>query len=441
MLMHLHHDDGPHPGDGHAPGPGHTHGPDLAALSAGWDDPRKRAMAASLGVAVLMLVGKLAAFRLTGSSAILSDALESVIHLVATGIAAFSLWYAARPADPRHPYGHGKVAYFSAGFEGALILVAAVGIGVEAVRALSAGPELQRLGTGLLITGALAAVNAALGYWLIRTGRQTGAVVLVANGQHVLTDMWTSLGVLVGVGLVWATGIVWLDPVVALLAGANIAWSAVKLMREAARGLMDAADAADTERLTAVLEEAVAAGTIAGYHQLRHRRANDGAFAEVHLLFDDAITLADAHHGATEVEAALREALGGDALVTSHLEPEHHEHPGGTDAHPDDPLAVPPDPSVTYLEPGLTLVQQVNRLIAVLDRTISEHERAGEDRWAALLREDAARLRRGDLRGAENVLSRFGGMGSINDGSAVQHGETYQLAAGIRQEARRIGLL
>ena len=295
-------------------------------------------MAASLAVAVVMLVGKLGAFSLTGSSAILSDALESVIHLVATGIAAFSLWYAARPADPRHPYGHGKVAYFSAGFEGALILMAAVIIGVEAVRALLAGPELQRLGTGLLITAALAAVNAGLGYWLIRTGRQTGSVVLVANGQHVLTDMWTSLGVLVGVGLVWATGLVWLDPVVALLAGANIAYSAAKLMREAASGLMDSADAADTARLTAALDAAVAARAIAGYHQLRHRRANDGAFAEVHLLFPDGMALSEAHHRATEVEAALRIALGGDALVTSHLEPEHHEHPGPTDAHLPDPI-------------------------------------------------------------------------------------------------------
>ena len=339
MLLHTHHSPGDgHGQDGHSQD-GHSRGPDLGALSAGWDDPRKRAMAASLAVAVLMLVGKLAAYRLTGSSAILSDALESVIHLVATLIAAVSLWYAARPADPRHPYGHGKVAYFSAGFEGALILVAAVGIGVEAVRALLAGPELQRLGTGLLITGALAAVNAALGYWLIRTGRRTGAVVLVANGQHVLTDMWTSLGVLVGVGLVWATGLVWLDPVVALLAGANIAWSAFRLMREAAFGLMDAADAADTEQLTAALEEAIESGTIAGYHQLRHRRANDGAFAEVHLLFPDAIALADAHRRATTVELALRKVLGTGALVTSHLEPEHHEHAGPTDAHPDDPLS------------------------------------------------------------------------------------------------------
>ena len=327
MLLHLHAPDPISPPSAEGSSPGGS-----------WSDPRKRAMAASLVVAVVMLVGKLGAFSLTGSSAILSDALESVIHLVATGIAAFSLWYAARPADPRHPYGHGKVAYFSAGFEGALILVAAFIICVEAVAALVAGPELQRLGTGLLITAALAAINAALGWWLVRTGKRTGSVVLTANGHHVLTDMWTSLGVLVGVGLVWATGLGWLDPVVAILAGANIAYSAVTLMREAAAGLMDTADAADTAALTGALDRAVADGTIAGYHQLRHRRANDGAFAEVHLLFPDAIALADAHHHASEVEAALREALGGDALVTSHLEPEHHEHPGPTDAHHDDPI-------------------------------------------------------------------------------------------------------
>ncbi|HYE95052.1 MAG TPA: cation diffusion facilitator family transporter [Rubricoccaceae bacterium] len=285
-------------------------------------------MTASLAVAVLMLIGKLAAYALTGSTAILSDALESVIHLFATGGAALSLWYAAQPADPRHPYGHGKIAYFSSGFEGALILLAALGILYEGTRALLEGPELQRLGLGLLITGALAAINLALGLLLIRTGRRTNTLVLVANGHHVLTDMWTSLGVLVGVALVWATGIVWLDPVVAILAGLNILWMAGKLMGTAYRGLMETADPAETARVLEALDAAQAEGLVHGYHRFRHRRVNDRLFVEVHLLFPDRLTLHEAHTRANEVEGRLRALFPDDRVqITSHLEPASHDHP------------------------------------------------------------------------------------------------------------------
>ncbi|MDX1530610.1 MAG: cation diffusion facilitator family transporter [Rhodothermales bacterium] len=300
----------------------HDHGADAPR------DQRRIAMAASLGIAVLMLVGKLVAFSLTGSTAILSDALESVIHVVATAIAAFSLWYAAQPPDPAHPYGHGKIAYFSSAFEGALILVAALGIAYAAVEALITGPELEQLGLGLLITAGLAAVNAVLGFSLIRIGKRTNAIVLVANGQHVLTDMWTSLGVLVGVGLVWATGVEWLDPVVALLVGLNIVWTAWRLLRRSYEGLMEKADAADSERLIETLRTAQAAGVLRGWHHLRHRRVNDQVWVEVHLLFEPDLPLHEAHRRATAVETDLRAHFPkDDVLVTSHLEPETHEHP------------------------------------------------------------------------------------------------------------------
>lgn len=290
-------------------------------------DQRKVAMAASLAVAVLMLVGKLAAFSITGSTAILSDALESVIHLFATGIAAISLWYAALPPDPAHPYGHGKIAYFSSAFEGILILVAAIGIVVAAVEALITGPELERLGVGLLITAGLAAVNAVLGFSLIRVGKKHNALVLVANGQHVLTDMWTSLGVLAGVFLVWLTGLEWLDPVVALLAGANIVWMSVRLLVRSYEGLMEKADAADTALIVARLDAARDQGHVAGWHQLRHRRVNDQVWVEVHLTFPDRLLLTEAHRRATVVEAEIRAGFPkDDVLVTSHLEPATHEH-------------------------------------------------------------------------------------------------------------------
>jgi cation diffusion facilitator family transporter len=322
---------------------GHDHGRGAAAGGPDAQRQQRTAMAASLAVAVVMLVGKLAAYGLTGSAAIFSDALESVVHLAATAVAGFSLWYAAQPPDPAHPYGHGKIAYVSSGLEGALILVAAVAIGYEAVSALVEGPELQNLGVGLAITAALGLVNLVLGLALIRVGRRTNALVLVANGHHVLTDMWTSLGVLVGVGLVWATGVEWLDPVVALLVGANILWTSGRLMREAYGGLMERADAGETERVLAVLVEAEAEGALEGHHHVRHRRVNDQVWLEQHLLFPDGMTLEEAHRRASAVEARQRALFPESRVqITSHLEPATHVHPEGAphDAVADS-LAVP----------------------------------------------------------------------------------------------------
>lgn len=294
-------------------------------------------MAASLAVAVLMLVGKLAAYRLTGSTAILSDALESVVHLGATAMAGFSLWYAARPPDASHPYGHGKIAYFSSGVEGALILVAAVGIVGAGVMDLVQGPQVQQLGLGLLITGGLGLVNLVLGLALIRTGRRTHALVLVANGHHVLTDMWTSLGVIVGVGLVYLTGALWLDPVVAILLGLNIVWTSWGLMRDAYVGLMETADPEATTRVLGVLDEAVAEGLIDGHHHVRHRRVNDQVWIEQHLLLPDDLRLDRAHARATAVEVRQRRLFPGSLVqVTSHLEPATHDHPHD---HPHDAVS------------------------------------------------------------------------------------------------------
>ena len=307
---------------------GHHHPTEGAAdTAAGHRAAQRWAIRASLAVAVLMLVGKLAAYSITGSTAILSDALESVVHLGATAMAAFSLWYAARPPDAAHPYGHGKIAYFSSGVEGALILVAAVAIAYEAVRALIEGPQIESLGLGLLITAALGLVNLVLGLALIRVGRRTNALVLVANGNHVLTDMWTSLGVLAGIGLVWLTGLVWLDPLVALLVGLNILWTSGRLMRDAYTGLMETADAGETERVIAVLAESEGSGLIAGYHHVRHRRVNDQVWLEQHLLLPDGLLLDEAHRRASDVEARQRAVFPESHVqITSHLEPLSHEH-------------------------------------------------------------------------------------------------------------------
>ncbi len=295
-------------------------------------------MAVSLLVALVMLVGKLWAYRITGSDAIFSDALESVIHLFATGFAAFSLWYTVRPADAGHPYGHGKMAYFSSGFEGALILLAALAILSSSVRALLDGPELQQLGMGLLITGGLGVVNLALGGTLIHIGRRHNSLVLVSNGQHVLADMWTSVGVVLGVGLVWWTGLEWLDPVVAILVALHILWTGMRLLRRAVQGLMEAVDKRDTAAIQKTLAAARADGAIAGFHQLRHRRVAEARWIEYHLQFEGDLSLTEAHARSHEVEEAVAALFPEDTVyVTAHLEPDDHTHPEGF-MEPQDPL-------------------------------------------------------------------------------------------------------
>ncbi|MBI2571405.1 MAG: cation transporter [Candidatus Schekmanbacteria bacterium] len=297
-------------------------------------------MAVSLGVAVIMLAGKSGAALLTSSSAIFSDAAESVIHIFATGIAALSLWYSRFPPDRQHPYGHGKIVFFSAGFEGALIICAAFAIVYVATGALLRGPELRQLDVGLAITAGLAAVNLALGAFLVRAGNRQNSLVLVANGRHVLTDMWTSLAVVIGVSIVWLTGVVWLDPVAGIVAAAHILFSGSRLLRQAYDGLMERASTEDTRRILTALDRAVADGIISGFHQLHFRSVDQRIWIEIHLLMPGDLPLTEAHRRASLVESLLDSLFARRRTwVTTHLEPVHHEtvHPEG---HPSltDPL-------------------------------------------------------------------------------------------------------
>ena len=304
-------------------------------------DPRKQIILLSLVASAVMLTGKLAAYFLTHSAAIFSDAAESVVHGAATGLAAYSLWYATRPPDSGHPYGHGRIAYFSAGFEGALVLAASVAIIWSGVRDLLDQPELRNLGWGLAITAVLAAINLVLGLTLIRVGRRHNSLILVANGKHVLSDMWTSAAAILGVGLVWATGVRWLDPGAALLIGVYIMLSGLQLLRTAFSGLMDEADAELSKPLVDGLEQARKQNRIEGFHQLRCRRINDEIWADVHVLVPGEWPTTQAHESITAVEESLRARFPQDTLhVTTHVEPADHAaaHPAG---HPEtgaDPL-------------------------------------------------------------------------------------------------------
>lgn len=304
-------------------------------------DPRKTAITISLLAAVVMLVGKVSAYLLTHSSAIFSDAAESVVHGVATALAAFSFWYAAQPADRRHPYGHGRVAYFSAGFEGALVFAASLAVIASAIIGLVRGPELRHLGAGLAISAGLAAINLVLGLALIRVGRRHNTLILVANGQHVLSDMWTTAGAIIGVGLVMVTGIPWLDPVAALLVGTWIMYSGGALVRRSVAGLMDAVDPELIAKLQEGLQQCVREGLIADHHQLRCRRVNDELWVDVHVLVPGELPMVTAHGRVTQLEEAVRELFPGETVhITSHLEPSDHAgaHPEGHPGTPD-PLA------------------------------------------------------------------------------------------------------
>ncbi|HMP72194.1 MAG TPA: cation diffusion facilitator family transporter [Kiritimatiellia bacterium] len=285
----------------------------------------RRAMNLSLAVGFILLVVKVTAYLLTQSAGILSDAAESVVHVFAVGFAAYSLRLSRKPADSAHLYGHEKIGFFSAGFEGALIIIAALYIFYEALQAILFGPELQRLGIGILITLLVMIVNGSLGLYLIRIGKRSNSIILTANGKHVLTDSWTSAGVLLGLLLTALTGWLYWDALCAILVAINITVSGFRLIRKSVAGLMDVADPAIQKTLADIMDREAHEHHI-DYHHLRHRNLGHAIAVDVHLLFPDAMSVRDAHRIATHIETSLARALPTGAQVTSHLEPliDHH---------------------------------------------------------------------------------------------------------------------
>jgi cation diffusion facilitator family transporter len=279
----------------------------------------RRAMFLSLAVGALMLAGKTTAFVLTGSSAVLSDVAESVIHMVAVGFAAFSLWLSTKPADSRFRYGYERISFFSAGFEGAMITVAAIIIMAEVIRKWLAGLELQHLGGGALLVLAAAILNAGLGWYLVRTGRRNRSLILEANGKHVLTDSVTSLGVVAGLALVLWTGWKPFDPLCAIAVALNILWSGGRLVWRSFSGLMDYADPTMGQTLQARLRELCAEYRVE-YHGVRFRSTGYRTLVEVHLLFPFRISVGEAHHIATEIENRLPRGMEIPIEVVTHLE-------------------------------------------------------------------------------------------------------------------------
>lgn len=276
-------------------------------------------MRLSLIVGCLMLVGKLGAWYITGSSAILSDALESVIHVVAVAFAAFSMRLSQKPADSKFLFGYERITFFSAGFEGAMITLAAFAIIYTAVQKWIAGIELQQLGMGTTVVLAASLINLALGWYLVRLGKKYNSLILEANGKHVLTDSWTSFGVIVGLVLVILTGWKPFDPLCAILVALNILWSGFSLMYRSIRGLMDYADPAVGGLLAKHLDEITQTLGIS-YHGVRFRETGGRLMVEVHLLFPYQMSVGEAHSVATYLESTLQDALGKPAEIVTHLE-------------------------------------------------------------------------------------------------------------------------
>jgi cation diffusion facilitator family transporter len=280
-----------------------------------------RLATASLAIAVTVLALKGVAWWITGSVALLADAVESIVNVAASTTALAAVLYSQRPADANHPYGHAKAEYFSAVFTGVLIVVAAVSILREAWFALLNPRAPDQPALGLAVSAVATVINAAWAWVLIRRGRRLGSPALVADGRHLVADVVTSLGVIAGVGLVALTGEFWLDPALAAATAANILWSGWRLMRESVGGLMDEAVAAESLEKIRALVSSHAEGAIEA-HDLRTRQAGRFTFIEFHLVVPEEMRVGDAHAICDRIEAALKAELE-PAVITIHVEPPH----------------------------------------------------------------------------------------------------------------------
>jgi cation diffusion facilitator family transporter len=271
-------------------------------------------------VGIGLMVMKFLGYWITGSSAILSDALESIINVVASGFGLGSIVFSAKPADDSHPYGHGKIEFFSAGFEGALIICAAVGIFFEGIKQILYPQDLPNLERGIFFLVIAGLGNLALGLALLRVSKRTKSLVLEADGKHLLTDVYTSGAVLIGVAVVYFTGWFRFDGMVACFAGANIIFWGVKLLRQAIRGLMHASDPELLDEICEILSRHKKDLWI-DVHRLRAWRAGKQVHVDFHLVLPREVPLEVAHREVKQLEIVFAENFGGNAEILIHLDP------------------------------------------------------------------------------------------------------------------------
>lgn len=294
----------------------------------------------SIATAVATITLKFAAYLLTGSVGLLSDAAESVVNLVAAGVALVALRVAAQPADDDHHFGHAKAEYFSAAVEGIMIFVAAVFILWSSVARFLAPEPLENVQVGLVVSVVASVLNGTVAWVLIRAGRRHQSITLVADGKHLFTDVWTSAGVVVGVLLVAATGWLRLDPVIAFLVGLNIIWTGLHLVRESVDGLMDHAPSADVRRRITEIVDRVSSDEVL-VHGVRARVSGHQTHVSMHVLVPGSWTVQRGHDLLEDIEEQLREQIE-HVEVDTHLEP--IEDPRAYEAGVPDPASAPASP-------------------------------------------------------------------------------------------------
>ena len=278
----------------------------------------------SIGAALATITLKTVAYFLTGSVGLLSDAIESLVNLAGASMALIMLSIAARPADESHVYGHSKAEYFASITEGLLILGAAIGITSAAIERLLHPQHLEQLGFGLAVSVAASVINFIVARKLMDEGSKRSSITLEADAHHLMTDVWTSVGVISGVAIAGFTGWTILDPLVAIAVALNIIWTGVKLVRRSVAGLMDTALPEREQRLIQeVMEKYREKGV--NFHALRTREAAARRFISVHILVPGDWTVHDAHHVAEDFESEVRAVLGGVVTVFTHLEPVEDE--------------------------------------------------------------------------------------------------------------------
>jgi len=273
----------------------------------------------SIGAAVVTICMKATAYYLTGSVGLLSDALESTVNLAAAIVALIALRILIRPADDEYTFGYFKVEYFASGFEGGMILLAAIAIVISAVPRLIHPIPLEQLGLGLAISAAASLINLGVAQVLMRAGKRYNSIILEADARHLMTDVWTTAGVLVGIALVSVTGYLRLDPIVAIVVAVNIMFTGYRLVARSGRGLMDAAlPPEETAAVMSILDSYQSKGV--RYHALRSRQAAARKFLVVHLLVPGAWTVRQGHQLAGQVETEVLRALPNSNIAT-HVEP------------------------------------------------------------------------------------------------------------------------
>lgn len=325
---------------------------------------RVRAAVISLVAGLLILAAKFYAYMRTDSTAVFSDALESIVNVVAASFAIWAVVFASKPADRNHPYGHGKIEFVSAGFEGGLISFAALLLIYHSIMALFHGPQLRELDFGLAVVVVAGLCNAVLGAYLIRVGRRTRSETLIADGRHVLSDFWTSAGVAVGLVLVLMTGLQWLDPVVGILVAARLLVTGAQLVRSSFAGLLDEEDPEVVERLVAALDAEIATGIIR-VHSVRAIRLGRFHHIDAHVVVPEFWTAIQAHDAADDFEDRVMRRFGEEGEIEIHTDPCWKHYCAACDVEPcpvrrapfaeRPPLtveeAVHPDPPVTPLDP------------------------------------------------------------------------------------------